>query len=372
MGARHQRPAFRGDGSLVLCGQAWDADRTRTTVADESGRVLVGLGGEAISLDIAGPHLLMAVEEWGVHSSDPPIYRLVRHDGISLAEVAAGVSDAAWGPREAGPDERCVAPTLVPTSLPEGSAEVDGKALAVEKSIAFVQGPEVDWVRGWTSGSDWLVIAGGPRGDFGDDPSVRRVEVRGFAGAAGDGGDGRTILTWTEPSACELGGFEQYVVVWSGFGYDEVVSTAQSLVPVAYSSAPGQSSVSDQTAPARVVPDLEHLPKPRPGVTLPTPKSDLVHGGEAYGVYLAAMIGDAEQEWQEAWQRLTETFGDKLSSGSTGCDQGAEEALAAAGVRNSRYAAAMYFSTQEDAQRFDDALDRPPLAVALVRTGCLD
>ena len=92
-------PAFRDDGTLLVRGQRWDGEKTRTVIADVRGAVLVALEEETITLDTSGPHLLMVLSEWPILTEGPPVTRLVRHDGTSLTEIATGVAASAWGPR---------------------------------------------------------------------------------------------------------------------------------------------------------------------------------------------------------------------------------------------------------------------------------
>ena len=67
-------------------------------------------------------------------------------------------------------------------------------------------------------------------------------------------------------------------------------------------------------------------------------------------------------------QQLVE-FGVEVFPGSISCDEGAADQL---GVSNEFAAVAIYFERRPDAQAWLDALDPPPLGIAMVRTFCAD
>jgi hypothetical protein len=101
---------------------------------------------------------------------------------------------------------------------------------------------------------------------------------------------------------------------------------------------------------------------------LPTPiTGNVLHGERYFGVYLAAAPFDAP-ELEAAVEQLA-GYGVEAFPGSIGCDQGAAEQL---GVSPDLAVVAIYFERRPDATAWVDALDPPPLGIAMVRTYCAD
>ena len=101
---------------------------------------------------------------------------------------------------------------------------------------------------------------------------------------------------------------------------------------------------------------------------LPTPiTGSVLHGERYFGVYLAAAPFDSP-ELDAAVEQLA-GYGVEALPGSVGCDQGAAEQL---GVSSDLAVVAIYFERRPDAQAWVDALDPPPLGIAMVRTYCAD
>jgi hypothetical protein len=91
------------------------------------------------------------------------------------------------------------------------------------------------------------------------------------------------------------------------------------------------------------------------------------HGGTFWGVYLA--VGE-EPDLEDAIAYLNEERGIDFSGfGSVDCDEGARKAL---GPGAGPYTVAVYFDTEEDARAWAETLPAPPVAIAEVRTFCLD
>ncbi|MGH2635690.1 MAG: hypothetical protein ACRDHU_06050 [Actinomycetota bacterium] len=100
---------------------------------------------------------------------------------------------------------------------------------------------------------------------------------------------------------------------------------------------------------------------------LPSPVAAFDQGGAYFGVYLAAAPFDTP-ELQDAVDRLA-ALGIDAFPGSLACDQGAAEQLR---VDRDLAAVAVYFERRRDAVAFANALDPPPVGIALVRTFCAD
>jgi len=125
--------------------------------------------------------------------------------------------------------------------------------------------------------------------------------------------------------------------------------------PTAATGATGATGASGETG----------SPQPEP---LPTPITvNVVQGERYFGVYLAAAPFD-DPALDAAVQRLV-AFGVEVFPGSISCDEGAADQL---GVSNGFAAVAIYFERRPDAQAWLDALDPPPLGIAMVRTFCAD
>ena len=148
------------------------------------------------------------------------------------------------------------------------------------------------------------------------------------------------------------------------------------------------TSTSLATVPAgdavSVVPALGQLARPIDGVDLPEPSEEegLEHGDTAFGVYFAAVLvppGLLESQagfaaLSAADEQLRQNFGGRFfgDRAQGGCDDGAVDALAAAGYPNATSYVVLHFSTEADAEQFAASVEPPPLAVAMVRTLCRD
>jgi hypothetical protein len=99
---------------------------------------------------------------------------------------------------------------------------------------------------------------------------------------------------------------------------------------------------------------------------LPPPVTP-THGGEYYGVYLAAAPFGAT-ELDEAVRRL-DRLGIEAFPGDINCDEGAADRL---DLPNDLAVVAVYFDRPSDAKAWLDRLEPPPLGLARVRTFCLD
>ncbi len=101
---------------------------------------------------------------------------------------------------------------------------------------------------------------------------------------------------------------------------------------------------------------------------LPTPiTGNVLHGERYFGVYVTAAPFDSP-ELEAAVEQLA-GHGVEAFPGSIGCDQGAAGQL---GVSADLAVVAIYFERRPDAQAWVDALDPPPLGMAMVRTYCAD
>jgi len=91
------------------------------------------------------------------------------------------------------------------------------------------------------------------------------------------------------------------------------------------------------------------------------------HGGTYWGVYLA--VGEGP-ELEDANAYLREGRGiAAIGGGSVECDEGARKAL---GPDAGPLTVAVYFETEEDARAWAETLPAAPVAIAEVRTFCLD
>ncbi|HEX5948840.1 MAG TPA: hypothetical protein VFZ45_04670 [Actinomycetota bacterium] len=115
-------------------------------------------------------------------------------------------------------------------------------------------------------------------------------------------------------------------------------------------------------------------PEPSPPASSPTPRqpgapSPVVpeHGEKYWAVYLA--VGDGP-ELEDAIAYLTGEQGIEFPGPTdVNCDQGAAEAL---GPDAGPLSVAAYFDSEEDARAWAETLPGPPVAIAEVRTFCLD
>lgn len=100
----------------------------------------------------------------------------------------------------------------------------------------------------------------------------------------------------------------------------------------------------------------------------PEPERGLDQGGIYYGVYFA-LADDPEDPSLEAAVKRLERDGYVAGSGQLGCDRGAAEAL---GAEEDDFAVGLYFSSEDDAERFAELSDPPPLGRARVKIFCAD
>lgn len=145
------------------------------------------------------------------------------------------------------------------------------------------------------------------------------------------------------------------------------------LVAVAFlASCAGDAAEPDPLRTEPISPDVTE----EPSVATPSPTEAALpepvtteQGGTYWGVYLAAGEGP---ELEDAIQYLTEERGLELGEFNAGsdvhCDGGARKALGGAGP----LVVSVYFLSEEDAEAWADTLPAPPLAIARVRTFCLD
>jgi hypothetical protein len=123
------------------------------------------------------------------------------------------------------------------------------------------------------------------------------------------------------------------------------------------------------TPTERPSPTIEE-PSPTPATPEVVPEPVTTEqGGTYWGVYLAAGEGP---DLEDAIQYLTEDRGLELGEFNAGsdvhCDGGARKVLGRVGP----LVVAVYFDSEEDAQAWAATLPAPPLAIARVRTFCLD
>jgi hypothetical protein len=131
--------------------------------------------------------------------------------------------------------------------------------------------------------------------------------------------------------------------------------------PTATSSAPAPTD--PPTAPA----EPPATPPPA-GPASPPPVAEPVHGGTAWGVYLAVMTSPDDPAYVQSGTRL-EQFGYFPSEGDVSCDEGAAEAL---GLEPNVLVRSVHFDSREDAEAFVALYGDDILGIAQVTTYCLD
>ena len=142
---------------------------------------------------------------------------------VVLALLAAcGTDTPSTAPETTTPiSTPCVAPQLEPSSLPEDVEPTD-------REPYFGQ-PER--TRTWAGDEVVVQIGEGFSGDHGEDPQIRRVNVRGnpngrLVPMKAPDGTSVIVVDWDEETRC---GVKQYLVVTEGPGEEETLDIAQSL-----------------------------------------------------------------------------------------------------------------------------------------------
>jgi len=142
--------------------------------------------------------------------------------------------------------------------------------------------------------------------------------------------------------------------------------SSETRVTIESPSATGSTGATADTGTTGVTGATGETGSPEP-VPLPTPVTTVSQGERYFGVYLAAApFGDPSLE--AAVEQLA-GFGVEAFPGDIACDDDAADQL---GVSNELAAVAIYFERRPDAQAWVDALDPPPLGIAMVRTFCAD
>ena len=138
------------------------------------------------------------------------------------------------------------------------------------------------------------------------------------------------------------------------------------LVPLLGACGDGGRADAPPTPIEKTSPTTSPTTAPSPSIGPVVPVAP-EHGGTYWAVYLA--VGD-ETQLEDAIAYLSEERDiQDFSVGDVACDEGASEALpSGAGPQR----VAVYFASEDDARAWSETLPASPVAIAEVRTFCLD
>jgi hypothetical protein len=131
---------------------------------------------------------------------------------------------------------------------------------------------------------------------------------------------------------------------------------------------PTATSGTPEPTPSPTAPAEPPASPPPAGPASPPSVAEPVHGGTAWGVYLAVMTSPDDPAYVQSGTRL-ERLGYFPSEGDVSCDEGAAEAL---GLEPNVLVRSVHFGSREDAEAFVALYGDDILGIAQVTTYCLD
>lgn len=153
---------------------------------------------------------------------------------------------------------------------------------------------------------------------------------------------------------------------------DPTTSTTSTTTTAPPATTTTEAPPATDPAPTTTAPPVTDPPTTTTVPVWPAQQSSFTHGGATWAVYLAVAEDVRDPVFATVEGQAGAVGYVNIGPSDLGCDEGAAEALGYDLSAASYYAVALYFPTEQDAQRFVDLYEPEVLGVVLVGTYCMD